>query len=92
MLNALHSRSKMQYVLEFPAGLLDAGESAEVAAVRELKEETGLTGKILSISPTCFIEYAVFPLLLLAVRCLTRECFGVVHGSRQKVRNAFTWM
>lgn len=30
------------YVYEFPAGLVDAGESMEEAAVRELWEETGL--------------------------------------------------
>lgn len=30
------------YCLEFPAGLIDAGETAEEAATRELKEETGL--------------------------------------------------
>src|ERR1019366_4758380 len=31
-----------QYTLELPAGLLDKGESPESAAIRELKEETGL--------------------------------------------------
>ena len=30
--------------IELPAGLIDAGESAEMAAIRELKEETGYVG------------------------------------------------
>jgi 8-oxo-dGTP pyrophosphatase MutT (NUDIX family) len=30
--------------IEVPAGLIDAGETAEQAAVRELKEETGYVG------------------------------------------------
>lgn len=32
-----------QYIYELPAGLIDAGETAEIAAIREMKEETGLT-------------------------------------------------
>lgn len=31
------------YLYELPAGLIDAGETAKEAAVREMKEETGLT-------------------------------------------------
>ncbi|EWC44862.1 hypothetical protein DRE_00921 [Drechslerella stenobrocha 248] len=38
--------------VEFPAGLIDQGESPETAAVRELKEETGYEGKVVSLSPT----------------------------------------
>ncbi|KAK8108829.1 NUDIX domain-containing protein [Apiospora sp. TS-2023a] len=34
-------------VVEFPAGLVDAGESPEQAAVRELLEETGYVGTVI---------------------------------------------
>lgn len=41
------------YIYEFPAGLVDAGEDHVSAAVRELKEETGLTLSPISVS----VEY-----------------------------------
>ena len=37
--------------VEFPAGLIDDGETPEQAAVRELKEETGYEGKVCETSP-----------------------------------------
>ncbi|KAK7895970.1 hypothetical protein WMY93_021295 [Mugilogobius chulae] len=42
------------FSLEFPAGLIDKGETAEVAALRELKEETGYKGEVVGVTPvTC---------------------------------------
>ncbi|XP_078099227.1 ADP-sugar pyrophosphatase isoform X2 [Sander vitreus] len=42
------------HTLEFPAGLIDEGETAEAAALRELKEETGYKGEVVGVTPvTC---------------------------------------
>ena len=40
-----------QTIYEFPAGLIDEGEAIEEAAIRELREETGYTGRIVEIGP-----------------------------------------
>lgn len=42
--------------LEFPAGLIDEGETAEVAALRELKEETGYKGEVVGITPVTSLD------------------------------------
>jgi len=39
------------YVITFPAGLVDKGESYEASAVRELKEETGYVGSVIKTTP-----------------------------------------
>lgn len=39
------------YTVEWPAGLIDAEETAEQAAVREFREETGYECRVLSVSP-----------------------------------------
>jgi ADP-ribose pyrophosphatase len=38
------------YIFEFPAGLIDDGETAKSTAFRELQEETGYTGEIKRIT------------------------------------------
>lgn len=45
--------------IEIPAGLMDEGETAEECAVRELEEETGYLGKVVTgdvpgVSPIMF--------------------------------------
>jgi ADP-ribose pyrophosphatase len=42
------------FVIEFPAGLIDAGESPEQAAQRELYEETGYRCRVLQTTPATF--------------------------------------
>ena len=41
---------------QFPAGLIDAGETAAQAALRELKEETGYSGAVAEVSPVCYSD------------------------------------
>lgn len=49
-----------KFCVEFPAGLVDEGESVEDAALRELKEETGYEGRILEVSPVSSLIVFVF--------------------------------
>ncbi len=43
-----------RYIFEFPAGLVDAGETYEQTAIRELREETGYVGSVERVSPALY--------------------------------------
>ena len=42
------------FAIEFPAGLIDPGESIQAAASRELEEETGYLGEVVNIGPPIY--------------------------------------
>lgn len=61
------------YVYEFPAGLVEEGESYREAAVREVWEETGLTMKVLDVDPMYERPYYMSD-------GMTDECCALVYG------------
>jgi ADP-ribose pyrophosphatase len=61
------------YVYEFPAGLIDKGETVEQAAVREFKEETGLDLTILPADD-------IFSKPRFSATGLTDESLSIVKG------------
>lgn len=61
------------YIYEFPAGLVDAGETMEQAAVREMKEETGLD---LEVIPTS----AMYSKPYFTTIGMTDETCGTIYG------------
>lgn len=61
------------YIYEFPAGLLEPGEDCHEAAVREMKEETGLNLHPLSVDPIYEKPYYT-------TIGMTDECCGTVYG------------
>lgn len=56
LLNREFRMAVADYVYNFPAGLIDAGESAKEAAARELKEETGLD--MLAVDDVLYDSYS----------------------------------
>ncbi len=60
-------------VLEFPAGLIDPGETPQQTALRELREETGYVGTIEHISPPTFTSPGLSSESACQVRVIVNE-------------------
>ena len=56
LLNREFRMAVNDFVYNFPAGLIDPGETPEIAAARELREETGLT--LLSLEDKLYDSYS----------------------------------
>lgn len=61
------------YIYEFPAGLVDAGENFREAGIREMREETGLDFHPLQVDP--MYEKPYFTTI-----GMTDECCATVYG------------
>ena len=74
---------------EFPGGKLNAGETPEVALIRELKEELGIDVSAACLAPFAFAshEYDSFHLLMPLFLC--RRWKGVVVA---KEHEALAWV
>ncbi len=61
------------YIYEFPAGLVESDENFEEAAVRELKEETGLSLEVVQVDDMYSRPY-------FTTVGMTDECCGMIYG------------
>lgn len=65
------------------SGLIDEGESAEVTALRELKEETGYKGEVVGVTPGIITQRQTIYLIALAASLgciLSPACVRGVQG------------
>lgn len=68
-----------QYVINSPAGMIDAGETMEEAARRELKEETGLD--LVKVIDSLNVTFTCAPVTDDATGMLIVEADGEITGS-----------
>ncbi|MBO4864564.1 MAG: NUDIX hydrolase [Eubacterium sp.] len=67
------------WVYNFPAGLIDPGETPEEAAARELREETGLT--LVSIEDIIGLSYSAIGFSNEMNVCVVGTCEGTIEKS-----------
>ncbi len=69
-----------KYSVEWPAGLLDEGESSEQAAIREMKEEIWYEGEIIEVGPVVSsdpgLTNATLQLVMIGGAAKTREAYA----------------
>ena len=73
------------YILEFPAGLVDRGETHEQTAIRELSEETGYAGEVEKISPMLYSSPGILSEAVSFVNMQVDE--NLPDNQRPKARN-----
>jgi ADP-ribose pyrophosphatase len=75
-------------ILEFPAGLIDSGETPDQAARRELAEETGYTGRVLHVGPGVSSTAGLSTEIVHMVYMLVAEDPAVVpqHEGSERIR------
>ena len=73
------------YILEFPAGLVDRGETHEQTAIRELSEETGYVGEVEKISPMLYSSPGILSEAVSFVNMQVDE--NLPDNQRPKARN-----
>jgi 8-oxo-dGTP diphosphatase len=74
---------------EFPGGKLDAGERPEVALIRELFEELGITVKEACLAPLTFASHAYLDFHLLMPLYVCRRWEGTPHARENQ---ALKWV
>ena len=73
------------YILEFPAGLVDRGETRDQTAIRELSEETGYVGEVEKISPRLYSSPGILSEAVSFVNMQVDE--NLPDNQRPKARN-----